>query len=828
MTGATTATLALASAATTDAGSYTLTATNTYGTITTTPATVTVTTSTVPATITAQPVSRTVNAGQSASFSVAAFGSAPVAYQWQKNGTAIAGATAATLALTNTGAADAASYTVVVSNSAATVTSAAAVLGVNTVPVVTTQPVGATVAVGQSVTFTAAASGSPAPTFQWLKNGTTINGATNPTLTFASVQLSDTGVYSVRAINAIGAATSTPAPLAIPSAMVATAVSPANGRTGLNIDTPLSLTFDRPPVVGNTGRIRIFKASDNSVVDTIDLGAPFQLRSVGTNTVQLNYLPIIVTGNTAAIYPHAGVLAYGQSYYVTVEQGVLRDATSASFTGIADPAAWRFSTKAAGPAANAAAITVAADGSGDFTTVQGAVDFVPVNNPQRVVITVKKGTYVEQVYVGANRPLVTVRGEDRAQSIITYPNNNNLNGSTRTRGVFTIGANDFNLETITIFNSTPQGGSQAESFVCDGLRVLLNRVTLRSRQDTLLCNTGTTFITDSYIEGNTDFIWGTASAYFQRCELKALDTAGAEGFYTQVRNPQGQIGFVFVDCQLTAEATARNYYLGRIDPNTGNFPYSQAVYLNCAIGPQLLPVGWQLNNATTSATVQDWEYQSTDLNGASLDISKRLSSSKQIDAATAAQYRNPAFVLGGWNPAIAPTIEVSPVSQTVTAGSNVRLSVTANGAPQPTYQWFRDGVPVTAPAAAAGGAIPALAWSAFDETSSRALTPSADLLQPEGRRRNARPSLPTTRGRTRWNLGRRQGDRDRPRRPAGDAVHDELCALRSHQRTRGHHRRGVAQRHGLGRTLHDLGGDTCRRHRPLQQQRYELWHLVRR
>ncbi len=738
VTGATSATFALASAATTDAGSYTVTITNAYGTVTSAAATITVTTSTVPATITAQPTDVTVNAGQSATLTVAAYGSAPLAYQWQKNATAISGATASTLSLSNVTASDGGSYTVVVSNPAAAVTSTAATLAVLTTPVITTQPVSATVAAGQSVTFTVAATGNPTPAYQWSKNGTTINGATAATLTFATAQLADTGVYTVRAINSVGAVASTPAVLAILSAMRAVALAPTNAATGLNIDTPLSLTFDRAPVVGNTGRIRIHKASDNTVVDTIDLGAAFQLRAVGTNATQLNYFPIIVTGNTAAIYPHAGVLAYGQTYYVTVEQGALRDTTSASFTGITDTTTWRFSTKAAGPAANATAVTVAADGSGDFTTVQGAVDFVPVNNPQRVVLTVKKGTYVEQVYVGATRPLVTVRGEDRAQSIITYPNNNNLNGGTRTRGVFTIGANDFTLETITIVNPTPQGGSQAEAFVCDGLRVLINRVNLRSRQDTLLCNTGSTFITDSYIEGNTDFIWGTAAAYFQRCELKALDTAGQEGFYTQVRNAQNQIGFVFVDCQLTGEPTASRYYLGRIDPNTGNFPFSQAVYINCAMGPHILPVGWQLNNATTSATVQDWEYQSTDLNGATLDVRARHASSKQIDAATAAQLRNPAFVLSGWNPQLAPTIDVSPASQTVTPGSLIRLTVVATGAPQPTYQWFKDGVAIANPVANVSAAPAQLAWSVFDETSSRALATAVDgkvsLTIPAGQR----------------------------------------------------------------------------------------------
>ena len=697
--GATSATLALASAATADAGSYTVTITNPYGAVTSAAATISVTTQTVPATITASPVSATVNAGQSATFSVAAFGSAPLTYQWQKNGTAIVGATASTLALTNVAATDTASYTAIVSNSAVTVTSAAAVFTVNTIPVISTQPANATVAVGQSVTFAVAASGSPTPTYQWSKNGAPVAGATSSTLTFASAQLTDTGVYTVRASNSVGAVTSTSVVLAIPSTMAVTAFAPANGRTNLNPDSPLSLTFDRAPVVGNTGRIRIYKASDNTVVDTLDLGAAFQLRSVGTSTTQFNYFPILVTGNIANIYPHPGVLAYGQTYYVTVEQGALRDTTGASFLGISETNAWRFTTKAAGPAANATAVTVAADGTGDFTTLQGAIDFVPANNSQRVVITVKKGIYVEQIYVGANRPLVTVRGEDRAQSIITYPNNNNLNGSTRTRGVFTSGANDFTLETITVFNSTPQGGAQAEGFVCDGFRVLLNRVTLRSRQDTLLCNTGSTFITDSYIEGNTDFIWGSAAAYFQRCELRALDTGNAnEGYYTQVRNGATTFGFIFNDCRLTVAdgvVGKSTYFLGRIDPNPGNFPYSQAVYLNCAMGAHISAVGWQLNNATASATVQNWEYQSTDLSGATLDVSKRHGSSRQLSESEASLWRNPAYVLGGWVPQLAATIETSPASVTATAGSNTRLTVVANGSPQPDLQWFKDGVALT-------------------------------------------------------------------------------------------------------------------------------------
>lgn len=234
-----------------------------------------------------------------------------------------------------------------------------------------------------------------------------------------------------------------------------------------------------------------------------------------------------------------------------------------------------------------------------------------------------------------------------------------------------------------MLNSTPQGGSQAEAFVGDGFRVLLNRVTLRSRQDTLLCNTGSTFITDSYIEGNTDFIWGSAAAYFQRCELKALDTGNAtEGYYTQVRNGATTFGFIFADCRLTVAdgvVGRSTYFLGRIDPNAGNFPYSQAVYLNCAMGAHISPAGWQLNNAAASPTVQNWEYQSTDLTGATLDLSKRHVSSRQLTELEASLWRNPAYVLGGWVPQLAATIETSPASVTATAGSHAKLTVAANG-----------------------------------------------------------------------------------------------------------------------------------------------------
>ena len=195
--------------------------------------------------------------------------------------------------------------------------------------------------------------------------------------------------------------------------------------------------------------------------------------------------------------------------------------------------------------------------------------------------------------------------------------------STTTRAMFGVDGSDFSLENITLVNTTPKGGSQAEAFRGNALRIVLNRVNLKSFQDTLLLqSTGTNnmggFVTDSYIEGDVDFMWGTGAVFFQNCELKMLTSAG---YYTQIRNVQGKNGNVFVNCRLTSAAGVTGAFLARIDPNV--FPFSQVVYINCALGAQVMPAGWRLDNSTTAPNVQFWEYNSTDLNGAPLDVSQR-------------------------------------------------------------------------------------------------------------------------------------------------------------------------------------------------------------
>ncbi len=440
-----------------------------------------------------------------------------------------------------------------------------------------------------------------------------------------------------------------------PRHISAVSFAPADGARGLCIDTPLSVTFNETPHLGTSGTIGIHRA-DGTLADQIDLADPNSFKrfiggaASGGVPYAFNYYPVTITGNTATIYPHQ-VLDYGQTYYVTMDPGVITDDNGNPFPGFTDAHTWRFSTKAAGPQEGATRLTVAADGSGDFCTVQAAIDFVPVNNTQRVVINVRPGVYNEIVYVRSSKPFITVDGGDRDQTAIQYPNNNNFNGavSGNFRTMFGVDAPDFILANITLHNTTPHGGSQAEAFRGNNQRILLNHVNLISFQDTLLLQ-GKGFVNDSYIEGDVDFMWGVGTVFFQNCELKAVTS---NGYYTQIRNGQGANGDVFVNCRLTrADDSITGSYLARIDPTV--FPYSQVVYINTAMGPHIRPVGWLLNNATEAPDVQFWEYHSTDLDGAPLDVSQRAPFSRQLSDAEAAQWSDPAFVLGGWVPDLTP------------------------------------------------------------------------------------------------------------------------------------------------------------------------------
>lgn len=212
--GATSTSLQLTNVQTTNSGTYTVTVTNSAGSQSAS-ATLTVNAAVTAPSITNQPKSLTVTNGNPASFTVGAIGSAPLSYRWLKGTSTIAAATNATYTIAGTTTNDAADYTVIITNSAGSITSSVATLTVLTAPSIVTPPQSLTVSNGVKATFTVTATGSPPLAYLWKFNGGALPGETSSTLTITNAQASNQGDYTVTVSNLVAAITSPAAHLTV-------------------------------------------------------------------------------------------------------------------------------------------------------------------------------------------------------------------------------------------------------------------------------------------------------------------------------------------------------------------------------------------------------------------------------------------------------------------------------------------------------------------------------------------------------------------------------------------------------------------------------------
>ncbi|HEX8606822.1 MAG TPA: pectinesterase family protein [Pseudoduganella sp.] len=520
---------------------------------------------------------------------------------------------------------------------------------------------------------------------------------------------------------------------------------PRAGAADVNPDTSLRLDFDTVPTIGTRGQVRIYDAADDRLVDTLDLSIPagptarrtaprapylphaypydgprrsnadtkpgtptpgvdpapvaapgdYQLTIIGGFTEGFHFYPVILRANTALVTPHHNLLGYGKTYYVQVDPGVL---SGDGFQGI-DGKQWRFTTKRQGPARDAALVTVSAQGDGDFSTVQGALDHVsdqPAWPAQRRTIFVKNGDYEEIVYF-RNKQHLSIVGEDRDKVRIHYANNevfnphplnvatNELPGTFPTRRAAFMADNVQDLALVNLTIETTAKG-QAEGLLLNGAHNIVTQVTVRGSGDALQTN-GSAYYSDFRLAGDGDTILGRGPAYFRDCDI------ASKGAFMWIRNPQTNHGNVFVDCRFTATGGPAEF--ARLPDNKGkNYPYAEAVLIDATLDG-ILPAGWtDIGDGATH--VKFWESNSRGVDGKPVDVRERHPLSRQLDgvrdAAVIAQYRDPAFVLGGWQPALAPIILAQPKAATADGGTT--LTVRAAGVPAPAYRWYRDGKPV--------------------------------------------------------------------------------------------------------------------------------------
>ncbi len=277
--------------------------------------------------------------------------------------------------------------------------------------------------------------------------------------------------------------------------------------------------------------------------------------------------------------------------------------------------------------------TVAQDGSGDYTTIQAAVDACKSFPDTRITIHIKNGIYKEKILIPDHNTMLTLIGEDAEKTIITWGDyfGSVSRGKNSTFYTYTmmVEANDFIAENLTIENSAGPVG-QAVALNVTGDRCVFRNCRLLGNQDTLYTagQNSRQYFEKCYIEGTTDFIFGAATVLFYQCTIHSKSNS----YITAASTPQGKpYGYVFMECTLTAAEGVDSVYLGRPWRD-----YAQTVFIDCIMGTHILPEGWSNWKGTQrDKTAYYAEYKNSGP-GASTD--KRVAWSHQLSKKEAKKY----------------------------------------------------------------------------------------------------------------------------------------------------------------------------------------------
>ena len=290
---------------------------------------------------------------------------------------------------------------------------------------------------------------------------------------------------------------------------------------------------------------------------------------------------------------------------------------------------------------------VAADGSGDFTTVQAAINAVPDYRKNPTTIFIRNGVYKEKLIVPGSKTNVRITGEDWEKTILTYDDfaskKNRFGeeiGTTGSTSVFVF-CDGFQAENLTFENSSGPVG-QAVAVRVDGDQVVFQHCRFLGFQDTLYPHgeKSRQYYKDCYIEGTTDFIFGWSTALFEDCTIFCKKG----GHYVTAASTPGEnpYGFVFVNCTVTGDAPDDSFYLGR--PWR---PFAKTVFINCFLDTHIRAEGWHnWNKPDAEKTTWYAEYGCT---GPGADVAARVKWSHQLTPEQAKEYTREA-VLGHWVP----------------------------------------------------------------------------------------------------------------------------------------------------------------------------------
>lgn len=290
-------------------------------------------------------------------------------------------------------------------------------------------------------------------------------------------------------------------------------------------------------------------------------------------------------------------------------------------------------------------IVVARDGSGDYRTLTEAMEGIRAFMDYKVTVLVKNGTYKEKVIVPSWLQNVDFIGESVENTIITYDDHANINkmGTFRTYTVKVEGS-DITFKNLTIENNAAPLG-QAVALHTEGDCLMFIDCRFLGNQDTVYTGTKGTrlYFLNCYIEGTTDFIFGPSTALFEGCDIHSK----ANSYVTAASTPADiEVGYVFKDCRLTADAGVDKVYLGR--PWR---PYAATVFIGCELGKHIRSEGWHnWRNPDNEKTARYAEYGST---GGGASVSGRVAWAKQLTKKEVAKYDDMKYIFGicsDWNP----------------------------------------------------------------------------------------------------------------------------------------------------------------------------------
>jgi pectinesterase len=275
-------------------------------------------------------------------------------------------------------------------------------------------------------------------------------------------------------------------------------------------------------------------------------------------------------------------------------------------------------------------ITVASDGTGEFTSVQEAVNSIRAYMSDTTRMFIKAGVYREKIVIPSWVTNLFMKGEGAGKTVITWDDYAGLNnmGTFRTYTIWIQGSG-FTAEDITFENSAGPVG-QAVAVHADGDRAVFRRCRLLGNQDTLLTanQESRQYYEECYIEGTTDFIFGPATAWFERCHIHSKKNS----YVTAASTVDGhEFGYIFNRCRLTAAEGVDRVYLGR--PWR---PFAATLFMRCELDVHILPEGWHnWDNPANELTARYAEYRNT---GPGASPGTRVPWSRQLSRREAKRY----------------------------------------------------------------------------------------------------------------------------------------------------------------------------------------------